>query len=164
MAQLYDRYAATAYGLARRILPQPDQAEEVVQDVFAQVWRDARRYERSRATVAGWIVMLTRTRAIDRLRARRARPDQTSGVEPALLSPLASPDRSPEAMTISAEDVQHVRGALTKLPENQRTLVELAYYEGLTHSEIAERTGVPLGTVKTRLRAAMAALRTALAT
>ena len=164
LGKLYDRYAPIAYGLARRILPQPDQAEEVVQDVFAQVWRDARRYERGRATVAGWIVMLTRTRAIDRLRARKARPDQTSGVEPGLVAPLASPDRSPEAMTISTEDVEHVRAALGQLPDNQRTLVELAYYEGMTHSEIAERTGVPLGTVKTRLRTAMATLRGALAT
>ncbi len=164
MGQLYDRYAATVYGLARRILPQPDQAEEVVQDVFAQVWRDARRYEQARASVAGWIVMLTRARAIDRLRARKARPDQVSGVEPTLVAPLVSPERSPEATTISAEDVKQVREALTQLPENQRALVELAYYEGLTHSEIAERTGVPLGTVKTRLRSAMAALRTVLAT
>jgi RNA polymerase sigma-70 factor (ECF subfamily) len=164
LGQLYDRYAAIAYGLARRILPQPDQAEEVVQDVFAQVWRDASRYERARASVAGWIVMLTRTRAIDRLRAQKARPDQTAGVEPAFVAPLTSPERSPEALTISAEDVQLVRGALSQLPENQRSLVELAYYEGLTHSEIAERTGVPLGTVKTRLRTAMATLRAALAT
>ena len=162
LGELYDRYASIAFGLARRILPQPDLAEEVVQDVFAQVWRDAPRYERDRATVAGWIVMLTRTRAIDRLRARKARPDQVTAVEPSSAPALVSTTRSPEAVTISEQEVRQVKSALGELPENQRALVELAYYEGLTHTEIAERTGVPLGTVKTRLRTAMMALRMAL--
>ena len=162
LERLYDRYAATAYGLARRILSRQDLAEEVVQDVFTQVWREAERYDRERASVAGWIVLLTRTRAIDRLRARRARPDQERGVEPAALAPLAAPDRSPEQVTILSEDARLVRTALGALPDEQRALVELAYYEGLTHSEIAERTGVPLGTVKTRIRMAMASLRKAL--
>ena len=159
LERLYDRYAATAYGLARRILAQQDQAEEVVQDVFAQVWRDANRYDATRASVAGWIVLLTRTRAIDRLRARRARPDQDRAVEPAAVAPLATRDRSPEQVAISSEDARAVRAALDGLPEEQRALVNLAYYEGLTHSEIAARTGVPLGTVKTRLRTAMMTLK-----
>ena len=162
LERLYDRYAATAYGLARRILAQPDLAEEVVQDVFAQVWRDAARYERSRASVSGWIVMLTRTRAIDRLRARRARPDVDAAVDPDAAPPMVSVFRDPEEVTIAADDVRQVRTALETLPESQRTLVDLAYYQGLTHTEIAEQTGVPLGTVKTRLRAAMATLRSAL--
>jgi RNA polymerase sigma-70 factor, ECF subfamily len=96
LERLYDRFAATAYGLARRILAQPDLAEEVVQDVFAQVWRDARRYDAARASVAGWIVLLTRTRAIDRLRARRARPDLDRGLEPASVAPIGAAERSPE--------------------------------------------------------------------
>ena len=112
LEHLYDRYAATAYGLARRILAQQDQAEEVVQDVFAQVWRDANRYDATRASVAGWIVLLTRTRAIDRLRARRARPDQDRAVEPAAVAPLATRDRSPEQVAISSEDARAVRAAL----------------------------------------------------
>jgi RNA polymerase sigma-70 factor, ECF subfamily len=164
LERLYDRYASTAYGLARRILAQPDLAEEVVQDVFAQVWREASRYDAARASVAGWIVLLTRTRAIDRLRARRARPDQDRGVEPAGGPPLTTPDRSPEQVAISSEDARSVRAALEQLPEEQRSLVDLAYYEGLTHSEIAARTGVPLGTIKTRLRTAMTTLRGALGT
>lgn len=159
LERLYDRYAATAYGLARRILAQQDLAEEVVQDVFAQVWREANRYDDARASVAGWIVLLTRTRAIDRLRARRARPDQDRPVEPTAVAPLATRDRSPEQVAISSEDARAVRAALDGLPDEQRSLVDLAYYEGLTHSEIAARTGVPLGTVKTRIRAAMMALR-----
>jgi len=159
LERLYDRYASTAYGLARRILAQPDLAEEVVQDVFAQVWRDANRYDATRASVAGWIVLLTRTRAIDRLRARRARPDQDRAVEPTATAPLVTGDRSPEQVAISSEDARAVRAALDGLPEEQRSLVNLAYYEGLTHSEIAARTGVPLGTVKTRLRTAMMTLK-----
>jgi len=163
LSRLYDRHAAIVFGLARRILMRVEDAEEVVQDVFAQVWRDAGRYVPERATVAGWIVMLARTRAIDRLRARNARPDQTHGAEPGPAAPLPAPGRDPEQVAVSEEDGRKVRQALTSLPPEQRTLVEMAYYEGLTQSEIAERTGVPLGTVKTRVRAAMATLRSALA-
>jgi RNA polymerase sigma-70 factor (ECF subfamily) len=163
LERLYDRYAATAFGLARRILAQQDLAEEVVQDVFSQVWREAGRYDAARASVAGWIVLLTRTRSIDRLRARRARPDLDRPVEPAATQPLTTGERSPEQVAISSEDARNVRAALAALPEEQRSLVDLAYYEGLTHTEIAARTGVPLGTVKTRLRAAMVTLRGAMA-
>jgi len=163
VAELYDRYGATVYGLALRVLGQPDLAEEVVQDVFAQVWREAGRYDASRSTVAGWMVMLTRTRAIDRLRARQARPDLTAAVDTSMAVPLASTERTPESTTIVAEDTRIVRGALAQLPDQFRSLIELAYYEGLTHSEIAARTGIPLGTVKTRLRNAMGSLRSALA-
>ena len=162
LGRLYDRHAGIVYGLARRILARLEDAEEVVQDVFAQVWRDAARYERSRASVGGWIVMLTRTRAIDRLRARRARPDVDAAVDPDAAPPIASASRDPEQVTIAADDVRQVRSALEVLPESQRTLVDLAYYQGLTHTEIAQQTGMPLGTVKTRLRAAMATLRSAL--
>jgi RNA polymerase sigma-70 factor (ECF subfamily) len=163
VSALYDRYGATVYGLALRILGQPDLAEEVVQDVFAQVWREAGRYDAGRSTVAGWIVMLTRTRAIDRFRARRSRPDVTAAVEARHDLPIASPERTPESSTIVAEDQRMVRGALARLPDHFRALIELAYYEGLTHTEIAARTGIPLGTVKTRLRSAMGTLRSALA-
>ena len=161
LGRLYDRHAATVYGLARRIVRTGEDAEEVVQDVFAQVWRDAGRYDASRATVAGWLVMLTKARAIDRLRARRARPDV--GGQPAAPVQVSSPGPTPEACTISAEEARRVRAALETLPETQRAVIDLAFYEGLTHSEIAGRTGLPLGTVKTRLRAAMAVLRGAIA-
>jgi RNA polymerase sigma-70 factor (ECF subfamily) len=163
LGRLYDRHVSTVYGLARRILQAAEDAEEVVQDVFAQVWRDAARYEASRATVAGWLVMLARTRAIDRLRARRARPDVGQGSETATAH-VAARDPDPEQVSISSEEVAQIHRALDTLPGGQRELVELAYYEGLTHTQIAERTGTPLGTVKTRLRAAMSALRGAMAT
>ena len=162
LGRLYDRHAPTAFGLARRIVTQPEVAEEVVQDVFAQIWRDAARYAQDRASVAGWIVMLTRTRAIDHLRARRARPDLGQGVPPESMPALSSGARDPEQTAVTTEEATLVRAALETLPEAQRSLVDLAYYEGLTHSEIAERTGVPLGTVKTRLRTAMLSLRASL--
>jgi len=159
LGRLYDRHAGIVFALARRILARPEDAEEIVQDVFAQVWRQAAEYRGERASVAGWVVMLTRTRAIDRLRARRARPDLDQGIEPtpALALPSSSPD--PEAVTLAEESVREIRGAFAALPDAQRSVLELAYYQGLSHSEIAARTGVPLGTVKTRIRTAMETLR-----
>ena len=162
LARLYDRYAAIVYGLARRIVLTAEDAEEVVQDVFNQVWRDAARYQAARATVGGWLVMLTRTRAIDRLRAKRARPDLGAGADDRSAT-MSSQEPTPEQLSISAEQVSRVREALRTLPDTLQTLVELAYFEGLTHSEIAERTRLPLGTVKTRLRTAMSTLRGVLA-
>jgi len=162
LGQLYDRYASTVFGLAKRVVRVSEDAEEVVQDVFAQVWRDAGRYQSGRATVAGWFVMLTRARAIDRLRARHARPDVGQGTDSGPVR-VASASPDPENVSISSEEAGQVRQALTGLPDPQRELVHLAYYEGLTHTEIAERTGVPLGTVKTRLRTAMSTLRGAMA-
>jgi len=159
LADLYDRHAGIVFGLARRIVLRPEDAEEVVQDVFAQVWRQAPRYAGERASVAGWLVMLTRARAIDRLRARRARPDEDRGEAPSAALPLSSADPNPEAATLSAEQVRQVGSVFATLPDPQRVLLGLAYFEGLSHSEIAARTGVPLGTVKTRIRSAMETLR-----
>jgi RNA polymerase sigma-70 factor (ECF subfamily) len=162
LGRLYDRHAGTVFALARRIVQAVEDAEEVVQDVFSQVWRDARRYEQQRASVAGWLVMLTRARAIDRLRSRRARPDVGTGPDSTTM-PLASGAPSPEDLTLASADVAAVRLALASLPEPQRQLVELAYYQGFSHTELEAHTGTPLGTVKTRLRSAMAVLRGALA-
>ena len=162
LGRLYDRYGAIVYALARRIVSRLEDAEEVVQDVFAQVWRQADQYRTDRASVAGWIIMLARTRAIDRLRARRARPDEDRGVEPGEAVPVPAVGPSPEQAALSADDAKRVRQALAALPDNQRSLLELAYDEGLTHTEIATKTGMPLGTVKTRIRAGMDALRGAL--
>jgi RNA polymerase sigma-70 factor (ECF subfamily) len=159
LSRLYDRHAPTVFAIARRMLGRLEDAEEVVQDVFTQIWRQAGRYDATRATVAGWVVMLARTRAIDRLRSRHARPDDSAQAQSATDLPLPSSAAGPDAMTISADEARRLRAALGALAENQRVLLELACYEGLTHSEIAERTSVPLGTVKTRLRTAMLTLR-----
>jgi RNA polymerase sigma-70 factor (ECF subfamily) len=159
LSDLYDRYARAVFGLARRILGQTDAAEEVVQDVFTQVWREAPRYDPERGAVGAWIMTLARARAIDRLRARQARPDQSRAVEDAAIRPMAAAGDSPEDVIVSSDEARRVRQALDALPEQSRALIDLAYYEGLTHSEIARRTGMPLGTVKTRLRTAMHTLR-----
>ncbi|MEO7190779.1 MAG: sigma-70 family RNA polymerase sigma factor [Vicinamibacterales bacterium] len=162
LADLYDRYVTIVFGLARRITGCVEDAEEVVQDVFSQVWRQAGRYDESRATAAGWIVMLARARSIDRVRVRLARPDQTASAQLEALAPLAASSPSPEAAALGADDTRQIRAALEELPDTQRSLIELAYFEGLTHVEIAVQTRVPLGTVKTRLRSAMTTLRSAL--
>ena len=154
--ELYDRYASQVFGLARRILRNDDDAEEVVQDVFAQAWRTSRVFESRRGSVAGWLLMMTRTRAIDRLRARHARPDTAAG---APSHTLASSTLLPSEQVLSDEQARRIRETLATLPEAQRQAVELAYYEGLTQSEIAQRLSEPLGTVKTRIRTALITLR-----
>lgn len=159
LAELYDRHAGMVFGLARRILARAEDAEEVVQDVFAQVWRQAVRYSDERASVAGWMVMLARTRAIDRLRARQARPDEQQDLQSPEGLPLRATGPDPEAIVLSADAAKQIQKAFVALPDHQRSLLDLAYYQGLSHSEIAQSTGVPLGTVKTRIRTAMETLR-----
>ena len=164
VADLYDRYGATVYGLALRVMGQPDLAEEVAQDVFAQVWRDAGRYDAAPID-RGRLDRHADAHARHRSAARAPGAARSVAAASTRRTPrrCASSDRTPEASTIVAEDTRLVRGALARLPDQFRSLIELAYYEGLTHSEIAERTGIPLGTVKTRLRNAMGTLRSALA-
>jgi len=163
LGELYDAHARVVFGLAKRILAKPEDAEEVVQDVFAQVWRDAKKYEQGRATVAGWLVMLTRTRAIDKLRARKARPDLDQANDPVpILQPSLAKSLTPEGLALSSADAARVGAALEHLPDEQRKFIDLAYFEGLSQSEIAEHTGTPLGTVKTRMRTALHSLRAAL--
>jgi RNA polymerase sigma-70 factor, ECF subfamily len=161
VAELYDRHARPIYSLALRILGDVTDAEDVVQEVFSQAWRQASRYTASRGAVSAWLLTLTRSRAIDRLRAKRARP---AGVTDARL-PDQLVDASPavDSMVLSSEHVSRVRAALDELPLLQRAALELAYFEGLTHAEIADRLEQPLGTVKTRIRLAMLKLRDVLA-
>jgi RNA polymerase sigma-70 factor (ECF subfamily) len=160
-AELYEAHAPKVYALARRILGDDSEAEDVLQEVFAQAWQTAGRYDRDRASVAGWLLMITRARAIDRIRAKRARPDTEGRALPdQILAPeLPAPER-----LVAAEDAGRVREALQALPDAQRTAVELAYFEGLTQSEIAAKLSEPLGTVKTRIRTALTTLRARLRT
>ncbi len=163
LGELYDGHARAVFGLANRILAKPEDAEAVAQDVCAQVWRDAKKYEETRATVAGWLIMMTRTRAVDKLRARNARPDLDQPRDPApILESSLSQSVTSEALALSSADAASVATALESLPTEQRTLIDLAYFEGLSQVEIAERTGTPLGTVKARTRTALQSLRAAL--
>ena len=160
LAELYDRHARLVFSLALRILQNRADAEDVVQEVFAQVWTQARRYEGERGSVAAWMVMMTRSRAIDRLRARRARAE-TGGQTPAAQN-VADMAPTQDVLLLSSEEVGKLRQALDALPAAQRTALELAYYEGLTHAEIADRLSEPLGTIKTRIRQAVIKLRESL--
>jgi RNA polymerase sigma-70 factor (ECF subfamily) len=130
-----------------------------VQEVFSQAWRTATRFEPERGTVAGWLLMIARTRAIDRLRARRSRPDTTGDV---LLDRMPGHTEPASDMLIASEQYARVRQGLVALPAEQRTALELAYFEGLSQSEIAERLAAPLGTIKTRIRTALTTLRRSL--
>lgn len=156
LAALYDRHVRAIYSIALRVLRDEADAEDTVQEVFAQVWRQASRYDRARGTVSAWMLTMARSRAIDRLRARRARPDTHTAVETIeRLAPALDP-----ADAIAAErDAERVRFALEELPALQRIALELAYFEGLTQSEIAARLEAPLGTIKTRIRLGLLKLR-----
>ena len=157
-SRFYDVFAGLALGLIRRILRDPAASEEVLQEVFWQVWQDAGRYDPGRGSPEAWLVMRAKTRAIDRLRAIRRR-DRTfvAPVDDALAASAA--DAPAENPGVAAERRGLVRSALDELPEPQRRVVELAFFEGLTQSEIAKRLGEPLGTVKTLARLGLERLR-----
>jgi RNA polymerase sigma-70 factor (ECF subfamily) len=150
LGELYDRFAGLVHGLALRILREPADAEDVVQEVFLQAWRQASRYDRARGTPEGWLCIMARTRALDRVRRRQSRREDPEDAAP---QGTGTPRR---------EDDLAVRKALGGLSADQRAALELAYFEGLTHTEIADRLGEPLGTIKTRIRTGLLRLREAL--
>ena len=159
LAELYDRYARLVFSLALRILQNRADAEDVVQEVFAQIWAQAGRYDARRGAVAAWMLTMTRSRAIDRLRSKTARPETTAPA--GQFEDLADAAPPQDLQLLSIEQTNRLRAALNGLPDSQRVALELAYYEGLTHAEIAERLKEPLGTVKTRIRQAVLRLRDA---
>ena len=152
LSMLYDRYSGVVYSVANRVLRDTGAAEEVLQDIFYQLWRNAASYEASRGGLGGWLLVSARNRAIDRLRRRK--PVDTATTEEVI--PMAFNLESSVAQT---ELMSKIKSAFDVLPPSQRQAIELAYFEGMTHSEIAQRTGEPLGTVKSRLRSALQSLR-----
>jgi RNA polymerase sigma-70 factor (ECF subfamily) len=150
---LYDRYGGRVYSLAKYLLQDSGAAEEVLQDIFHQLWRNAASFDSARGALGAWLLMMARNRSIDRLR-RRSLPM----VEVAATT-LPGSVLDIENFTARNQMAERIREALHTLPEAQRQAMELAYFEGLTQSEIAKRTGEPLGTVKTRLRTALASLK-----
>jgi RNA polymerase sigma-70 factor (ECF subfamily) len=161
LAELYDRHARLLYSLALRILREPAETEDVLQDVFAQAWRQAARFDTSRGTVAGWLITMTRSRALDRLRRRKARPEDPDDGN--LASEQVGKGEGVDVQLVTNEEAERVRGALAALGDDLRVPIELAYYEGLSQSEIAAALQVPLGTIKTRMRQALRRLRDGLA-
>lgn len=155
LARLYDQYRTILFGLLVRILNSRDEAEDVLQDVFIQVWRRAADFDEKRGRPFTWLVTLTRSRAIDRLRLLGSRQRLATGVAE------NQPEEASDALTDTARSEQKeiVERALAELPEDQRHPLMLAYYDGLTQSEIALRLGIPLGTIKTRMRSGMNKLR-----
>jgi RNA polymerase sigma-70 factor (ECF subfamily) len=155
--RFYDSFAGLAFGLIRRILHDSAAAEDVLQEVFWQIWQEAARYDPRRGSPEAWLIMRAKTRAIDKLRATRRRGKTfVASVDEAV---ARVPDSPPEDPGVAAERRGLVRLALDGLPEPQRRVVELAFFDGLTQSEIARHLGEPLGTVKTRARLGLERLR-----
>ena len=153
LASLYDRYSGMVCAVLNRILRDSAAAEEILQDIFYQVWRTAAQFDPARGSVPGWLAVAARNRAISRL--RRKNPGEVEElVENAVVLPF-----NLETEAAQRQMMGKVKGALEELPKEQREAVELAYFEGMTHSEIAAHTGNPLGTVKTRLRSAVETLK-----
>ena len=164
LGELYDQWVTLVHSLAAHLLRDPEEAEEVVEETFWQAWRQAARYDETRGAVSTWLTTIARSRALDRLRARRrVREEPWSQLAPDgdsdRLEPAADASTDPLASAEAAERSTLVRSALGGLPAEQREVLEMSYFGGLSQSEIAERTGLPLGTVKTRARLALEKLR-----
>lgn len=161
LTSLYDECASTLLGLALRLLKNKSDAEEIILDVFQQVWRTAGSFDANRGSVWRWLTLLMRSRALDRLRTATARRERDHlSIQDDM--DVASPAQWPDHATIFNQESARIRAAMQGLTADQRQALELAYYSGLTHVEIASALGAPLGTVKSRIRSAMEKLRISL--
>jgi len=155
--QFYDTYSGLSMTMAMRILRDSTRAEEVVQDVFLEIWNKAAQYQSKRGAPEAWIIVLTRSRAIDKLRGSKNKDQKTVALEETLESVLHIPQGG---AAFAGMDVRlHVSGLMEKLSNEQRTALEMAYFDGMTQTEIAQTLALPLGTVKTRLRDGMQRLK-----
>jgi RNA polymerase sigma-70 factor (ECF subfamily) len=148
---LYARHSSRVYAIALRVLNDPQEAQEALQETFFELWRSATRFDASRASVDGWISTIARTRAIDRLRRRDVRQRTADLASLEALPTVSTPEDESHASRLK----ELMRRAIDQLPKEQREAIELAYFHGLPQAEIAEATATPLGTVKTRLRLAL---------
>ena len=162
LALVYDVHIRSVFGLAMRIMQDQDDAEEVVQGVFSQAWAQTATYEATRGPVAAWLLMMARTRAIDALQAKRAHADPAPNAGELAVVDLPDPVVGAHTQVLTTECVTQLKIALTTLSLPQRIAVELAYFEGLTHRQIAERLEQTVGTVKTQVRGGLLTLREAL--
>ncbi len=161
LRHVYDETRGRLLGLAQRLLGERSAAEEVLVDVYAQVWRSARSYDPARGAVELWLLTITRSRAIDRLRSNGTRRNRLTLIEE--IDELTSERPSPMQQSESRESSSRVRVALQELPLEQRVAIEAAFFGGLSHSEVARALDSPLGTVKSRIRAGLITLRRTLA-
>jgi RNA polymerase sigma-70 factor (ECF subfamily) len=160
LSDLYARYSGMLLALARRVLGNTSDAEEVLQECFLQVWKQAGRYDPARSSVSTWLVLITRSRAIDRLRSRKVGDKAVTAVKQEKLDTHTSPEGVGDVLM--QERRERLRREMKNLPDEQREVLEMAFYKGMTQREISEETGTPLGTVKTRTLLAMRKLRKAL--
>lgn len=156
-ARLYDGLAPTVFGVVRRVVRDPAQSEEVTQEVFVEVWRNAARFDTGRGHLRSWVVTIAHRRAVDRVRSEQAHRDRAVRDARA----VTAPPPSPEDDAVAGEERARAVAAMAALPAPQRQALELAFYDGLTHTQIAERLDVALGTVKTRIRDGLIRLRAA---
>jgi len=157
LRQLYARHSAVLFALALKVLSDRAEAEDVLQEAFIQVWKTAGSFDEGRGKPIGWLIMLTRSRAIDRLRSRKTRSRVTESM--ARDTVKTSEARTPADEASASEAQRAIRAVLKSLPAEQRSAIEMAYFGGLTQFEIAQQLGQPLGTVKTRIRNGMMRLR-----
>lgn len=163
LSELYDRYGRLVYSIGLNALGETQSAEEVTQDVFLRVWERAETYQADQGKVAAWLARIARNRAVDLIRRRSVRPESNSVAwEEGPGNEMASNHNVEQAAELN-EQQQHVRKAIAQLPPEQKQVLALAYFQGLSHQEIADRLNQPLGTVKTRVRLAMQKLRSLLA-
>lgn len=159
LSELYDRYNRLVFSLALNIVDNPGTAEEITLDVFTQIWEKAGTYQPEKAKVSTWMTTITRNRSIDVLRRRKSRPERLSADLFQLPSDHLSQDENLEDNAQAALQRERVREAVAQLPEDQREALQLAFFKGYTHRQIADVLDLPLGTVKTRIRLAMGKLR-----
>jgi len=157
LATFYDRYSSLVWGLLRRMLGESGEAEEVLQEAFLQVWRDARRYDPQRATPRGWLLLIARSRSLDRLRKRAAIERREEAIAREAAGRAVAPLGSQRLEHL--DDRQRIASALDRLPREQRRVIELSFFHGLSQTEIAAHLGAPLGTVKSRALLGMKRLR-----